>query len=117
MHNRTFVRSKRTNAGRLYTDHNNRQREISPGTAHRQEAAEMADNRLEVYTLKQVSEIMSITVRELYNMIQNGELQAFKCGRQWRITRQMLDEYIARNTATPAPKENLRQDGKPGKHA
>lgn len=113
MHNRAFVRNRRTKTGHLHTDHNGRQPEMSAETAHRQEVMKMADDRLEVYTLKQVSEIMSVTVRELYSMIQNGELQAFKCGRQWRITRQMLDEYIARNTATPAPKETRKRGRKP----
>ena len=47
----------------------------------------------EVYTLHEVEELLSVTQRSLYNFIKDGRLKAFKAGREWRVTREALEDF------------------------
>lgn len=47
-----------------------------------------------VYTLKEVEEILSVTQRTLYTWIKDGRLKATKVGRQYRVTKEALDELL-----------------------
>lgn len=47
----------------------------------------------EIYTLHEVEELLSVTQRSLYNFIKDGRLKAFKAGREWRVTREALEDF------------------------
>lgn len=54
---------------------------------------------IEVYTLKEVEDLLQVTQRTLYNWIKDGKLRAFKAGRQWRVTKEALEEFTQTGTA------------------
>ncbi len=49
-----------------------------------------------VYTLEEVAEILKISVSTVRNLIDRGELKAFKAGNQWRVRKEDLDAYMRR---------------------
>ena len=49
---------------------------------------------LEIYTLKEVEDLLQVTRRTLYNWIKDDKLEAFKTGKDWRVTREALDAFI-----------------------
>ena len=53
---------------------------------------------LEVYTLKEVEELLQVTQRTLYNWIKGGKLRAFKAGREWRVTKEALEDFTKTGT-------------------
>lgn len=53
---------------------------------------------LEVYTLKEVEELLQVTQRTLYNWIKDGKLTAFKAGREWRVTKEALEDFTKTGT-------------------
>lgn len=53
---------------------------------------------LEVYTLKEIEELLHVTRRSIYNWIKDGKLKAFKIGKEWRVTRQALEEFMQTGT-------------------
>lgn len=61
--------------------------------------ADMAKNDFEFYTVEEVMQVLDIkTKRTIYDWIRTGRLKAFKAGREWRVTREAMDEYITQNT-------------------
>ncbi len=48
---------------------------------------------LEVYTLEEIENLLLVTRRTLYNWIKDGKLKAFKVGKQWRVTKEALEEF------------------------
>lgn len=53
---------------------------------------------IEVYTLKEVEELLQVTQRTLYNWIKGGKLRAFKAGREWRVTKEALEDFTKTGT-------------------
>ena len=53
---------------------------------------------IKVYTLEQVSEILIVTKRTLYNYIKAGKLNAVKIGKYWRVTEDNLKDFISSGT-------------------
>ena len=49
---------------------------------------------LKNYTLKEIALILKIGYRNVLNEIHLGKLQAFKIGRQYRVTEDQLNNYI-----------------------
>lgn len=47
-----------------------------------------------VYTILEVADILKVTRRTLYTYIQEGKLKAVKIGKYWRVTQDMLDEFL-----------------------
>lgn len=47
-----------------------------------------------LYSAKEVIEILGVSRPTLLREINNGNLKAFKAGRQWRITEEALNEYM-----------------------
>ncbi len=43
-----------------------------------------------VYTLEELTELLHLTRRTLYNYIKDGKLKAVKIGREWRVTEETL---------------------------
>lgn len=55
---------------------------------------------IEIYTLKEIEELFSVTRRTLYNWIESGKLRAFKIGKEWRVTKEALEEFTQTGTQT-----------------
>lgn len=48
---------------------------------------------IEVYTLKELVDLLQVTRRTLYNWIKDGKLKAFRVGKGWRVTKEALEEF------------------------
>lgn len=53
---------------------------------------------IEVYTLKEIEDLLHVTRRTLYNWINSGKLKAFRIGKEWRVTRDALEEFTRTGT-------------------
>ncbi len=51
-----------------------------------------------LYTIEQISEILKVTKRTVYNYIKSNDLKAVKIGKYWRVKHSDLEEFI--NTGT-----------------
>ncbi len=58
---------------------------------------------IEVYTLEELTEILQVTKRTIYNWIKDGKLKAFKVGKCWRVTREALAEFTQNGTEGQKP--------------
>lgn len=47
-----------------------------------------------LYTVEEVSRILKVTQRTIYNFIKTDQLKAVKVGRYWRITDTALKDFI-----------------------
>lgn len=54
---------------------------------------------IEVYTLKEIEELLQVTRRTLYNWIKGGKLKAFRIGKEWRVTKEALEAFTQTGTA------------------
>lgn len=53
---------------------------------------------IEVYTLKEIEDLLHVTRRTLYNWIKSGKLKAFRIGKEWRVTREALQDFTQTGT-------------------
>lgn len=53
---------------------------------------------IEVYALKEIEDLLHVTRRTLYNWIKSGKLKAFRIGKEWRVTREALQEFTQTGT-------------------
>lgn len=53
---------------------------------------------IEVYTLEELGELLQVTRRTLYNWIKSGKLRAFKVGKEWRVTKETLEDFVQTGT-------------------
>lgn len=51
-----------------------------------------------LYTIEEISEILKVTPRTIYNYIKNQDLKAVKIGKYWRVTDSALQEFIDNGT-------------------
>lgn len=51
-----------------------------------------------MYTLKEVEGMLKVTRRTLYNYLKAGEINATKIGREWRVSREALQEFLLKRT-------------------
>lgn len=51
-----------------------------------------------VYTLEEISDLIKITRRTLYDYVKTGKLKAVKIGRTWRVTEKQLEEFLSTGT-------------------
>lgn len=49
---------------------------------------------LEMYTLKEVCEMLRISRRTIYNLLKDGKLKGVKVGREWRFSREQIEEFL-----------------------
>lgn len=63
---------------------------------------------IKVYTLDEVSDIMKVTKRTLYNYIKAGTLHAVKMGKYWRVSEESLQDFIS--NGTPVVDANKRPE-------
>jgi excisionase family DNA binding protein len=55
-------------------------------------------NDIKVYDLNEVSNILKVTRRTVYNYISNGQLRAVKMGKYWRVSREALKNFLEQGT-------------------
>ena len=48
-----------------------------------------------VLTIQDIMDILHIGRNSAYSLVASGELKAFRCGKQIRITRESLEAYLA----------------------
>jgi len=46
------------------------------------------------YDVKEVSTLLDLSSSEVYQMIRRGEIQTFRCGRQLRVPREELENWL-----------------------
>lgn len=51
-----------------------------------------------VYTLEELTGILKVTRRSIYNYVKAGQLKAVKIGREWRVTQKALDDFLEHGT-------------------
>ncbi len=57
-----------------------------------------AINDFKLYTIEEVSGILKVTPRTIYNFIKHNNLKAVKIGKYWRVTDAALQEFINQGT-------------------
>ena len=57
--------------------------------------------KMEIYTLDELADMMATSRRTLYGLMKEGVLQGFKVGRAWRFTREQIEDFISRQTGRP----------------
>lgn len=50
----------------------------------------------ELLDIKQVSDMLHLSERTVFRLIERKELKGFKAGREWRFEQKDIDEYIER---------------------
>lgn len=61
----------------------------------------MAPDSPRFLTLPDVSEVLNVTVRQVYSLVRTGDLRGIQIGGrgQWRVETSELEDYIARQYA------------------
>ena len=57
----------------------------------------MFDEYGDLLTAYEVANLMSIGKNRVYELLSGGKLKAFRLGRVWKIPRQAVIEFIAKN--------------------
>lgn len=63
---------------------------------------------MKYYNTEEVAEILGVSVRSIYNYIDEGKLKAYKVGWGWRFKETDIDNFVTR---TPS-KEVKKEEGK-----
>ena len=56
----------------------------------------MLNNTKDILTLKDLQEPLHIGKNTALRLVQSGEIEAFRMGKQWRITRDSILKFILR---------------------
>lgn len=59
------------------------------------ESVGVMNERIKVYSVEEIATILKTTRQQVRKMIQNEELPAVKVGREWRVTEESLQEFLA----------------------
>ena len=54
----------------------------------------MLDEYKDILTIKDACAILGISRNTLYSLLNEGKIQAVRCGRNWRISKQALIDYV-----------------------
>ena len=54
----------------------------------------MLNNAKDILTLKELQELLHIGKNTALRLVQSGEIEAFKIGKQWRVTKESIQKYI-----------------------
>ena len=63
---------------------------------------------METYTSAEVSSMLKITQRTLYNYLKAGQIKGIKVGREWRCTEEAIKDFLNKGTS-PNYLEKLEQ--------
>ena len=56
----------------------------------------MLNNTKDILTLKELQELLHIGKNTALKLVQSGEIEAFRVGKQWRVLRESAAKYIKR---------------------
>ena len=51
-----------------------------------------------VMTVKEVAKYLNLHIMTVYKLVKEGKIPAFKVGGRWRFKKELLDEWIDRET-------------------
>ena len=54
----------------------------------------MLNNTKDILTLKELQEVLHIGKNTALRLVQSGDIEAFRVGKQWRIVKENLQKYI-----------------------
>lgn len=54
----------------------------------------MLNNTKDILTLKELQVLLHIGKNTALRLVQSGEIEAFRVGKQWRVTKESLQKYI-----------------------
>ena len=54
----------------------------------------MLNNTKDILTLKDLQVLLHIGKNTALRLVQSGEIEAFKIGKQWRVTKESIQKYI-----------------------
>ena len=54
----------------------------------------MLNNTKDILTLKELQELLHIGKNTALRLVLSGEIEAFRVGKQWRITQNSIKKYI-----------------------
>lgn len=57
----------------------------------------MFNNEYDILTPEETMDYLNIGRNTLYNLLNSGKLKGFRIGRNWKIPRKSLDEYVEQN--------------------
>ena len=60
----------------------------------RKERVIMLNNTKDILTLKELQELLHIGKNTALRLVQSGEIEAFRVGNQWRVTKESIQKYI-----------------------
>ncbi len=70
-------------------------------------AENVSGNRPDYLNILEVADILRVSKQTIYNMIRDGRINAFKCGREWRFKREDILNSIEGNFSVAARGETL----------
>ncbi len=56
----------------------------------------MLNNIKDILTLKELQELLHIGKNTALRLVQSGEIEAFRVGKQWRVSKESVAKYIWR---------------------
>ena len=56
----------------------------------------MLNNTKDILTLKDLQELLHIGKNTALRLVQSGEIEAFRVGKQWRVSKESVAKYIRR---------------------
>lgn len=57
----------------------------------------MLNNTKDILTLKELQELLHIGKNTALRLVQSGEIEAFRVGKQWKITKENVAKFVRRN--------------------
>ena len=54
----------------------------------------MLNNTKDILTLKELQELLHIGKNTALRLVQSGEIEAFRVGKQWRVMKESVTRYI-----------------------
>ena len=58
----------------------------------------MLNNTKDILTLKELQELLHIGKNTALRLVQSGDIEAFRVGKQWRIAINSVQKYIRRHS-------------------
>ena len=71
----------------------------------------MSLNDKSIFTIDEVMELLSVTRFTVHKWIKDGKLRAVRIGRELRVTKEYLDEFLESNTVDNTNKRKRNKSG------
>ena len=56
----------------------------------------MLNSTKDILTLKELQELLHIGKNTALRLVQSGEIEAFRVGKQWRVSKESVAKYVRR---------------------